>query len=372
MKLKNYRKKLILISLFPLALLLYLLTARMPGVIEYAFARGLNKWFTEALSLFTGLVPFSVAEFGLLFLTVLALFLLIIGIINVIRSKTGRLKCLLEYVLDVLAVVSVVYFILTVTWTLNYNRLSYAEITGLDVRPASVDELAEVCDGLINRANSLRSLVRQDSDGVMALSGSIPEVFSHAKAGYEVAARTNPALSGTYGRPKPVFFSEKMSYSGIIGIYCPFTCEVNVDVAIAHYSIPSTVCHEMAHQHGFAREDEANYISYVTCSLNPNADFQYSGTMLALISSMNALYAHDKDRFNDLNKKISDSVHRDMRADALYWQKHKGPVQNTVTSLNDAYLKANRQTDGVYSYGRMIDLLIAQYRRDHSVVPLVP
>lgn len=372
MNIKNYRKKLILIALFPLGMLLYLLTTRMPGVIEYVFSRGLNKWFTEALSLFTGLAPFSAAEFGLIILTVLALYLIITGIINVIRAKTGKLKLLLDYILNVLAAVSVVYFILTVTWTLNYNRFPYAKIAGLDVRPASVAELSEVCDGLISRANSLRGLVRQDSNGVMALSASIPETFGEAKDGYEVASKTNPTLSGTYGRPKPVFFSEKMSYSGIVGIYCPFTCEVNVDVAISDYSIPSTVCHEMAHQHGFAREDEANYISYVTCSLNPNADFQYSGTMLALISSMNALYSHDKDRFNDLNKKISEDVHRDMKADALYWQKHKGPVQKTVTSINDAYLKANRQTDGVYSYGRMIDLLIAQYRRDHSVVPSVP
>ncbi len=372
MKIKNYRKKLILIALFPLGMLLYLLTARMPSVIEYVFSRGLNKWFTEALSLFTGLAPFSVAEFGLIILTILALFLLITGVINVIKTKTGKLKLLLDYILNVLAVVSVVYFILTVTWTLNYNRFPYAKIAGLDVRPASIDELARVCEGLINRANSLRSLVLQDSTGVMALSASIPETFSEAKGGYEVAAKANPTFSGTYGRPKPVFFSEKMSYSGIIGIYCPFTCEVNVDVAIPDYSIPSTVCHEMAHQHGFAREDEANYISYVTCSLNPNADFQYSGTMLALISSMNALYGHDRDRFYDLNKKISQDVHRDMKADSLYWQQHKGPVQNTVTSLNDAYLKANRQTDGVYSYGRMVDLLIAQYRRDQSVVPSVP
>ena len=34
--------------------------------------------------------------------------------------------------------------------------------------------------------------------------------------------------------------------------------------------------------------------------------------------------------------------------------------------VNDAYLKANNQTDGVQSYGRMVDLLIAEYEKEKS------
>lgn len=369
MKIQKYWKKFILILLLPLSMLLYFLTTFTPDFIENVFSRGVNKWFIEALSLLTGLVPFSLAEVGLIVLTILALLLFILGIIKVIRLKSGRMKCLINYITNILVAVSLVYFILTITWSLNYNRLPYAKIAGLDTRPASVDELVDLCKSLIDRASSLRNSVHQDSNGIMDLPKGISGVFSEAKLGYEKAAITNSALSGIYGRPKGVIFSKAMSYSGIIGLYCPFTCEANIDVAIPSYLIPSTVCHEMAHQHGFAREDEANYISYLTCNLNPNVDFQYSGTMLALVNSMNALDSHDQTRYFELNKKISTGVQRDMHANSLYWQMHKGPVENTVTSLNNAYLKANRQTDGVFSYGRMVDLLIAQYRKNHSVSP---
>jgi len=48
-----------------------------------------------------------------------------------------------------------------------------------------------------------------------------------------------------------------MSYLGIGGVYFPFTGEANVNISMPHTSIPFTACHEMAHQIGFAREDEA-------------------------------------------------------------------------------------------------------------------
>ena len=35
--------------------------------------------------------------------------------------------------------------------------------------------------------------------------------------------------------------------------------------------------------------------------------------------------------------------------------------------MSDAYLKANDQWDGVMSYGRMVDLLIAYYKEDGRI-----
>ena len=58
-----------------------------------------------------------------------------------------------------------------------------------------------------------------------------------------------------------------MSRTEITGIFIPFTMEANVNVDIPDYSLGSTMCHELAHLHGFIREDEANYISYLACKL---------------------------------------------------------------------------------------------------------
>jgi hypothetical protein len=363
MKLKYFPKRIILIFLFPFGMFLFYITGFIPGFVENFYSRGINKLFIESLSLFTGLFPFSIAEIFLILLVILIPLLLIFLIFKIIKQNSNKLKALMYLIINILISISLIYFVLTTAWSLNYNRLPFSKIAKLDTSPASVNELAGLCDKLIKQANNLRSEVSQDSKGVMYLHEGYSEVLKNADKGYIEAAKTLSVLSGNYGKAKAVIFSKSMSYSGIIGLYCPFTGEANIDIDIPDFSIPSTTCHEMAHQHGFAREDEANYISWLTCTANPDISFKYSGTMLALINSMNALYSHNKETYFQLNKELNAGVKRDLNANNQYWKNHKGPVEKVTTSLNDAYLKANKQKDGVYSYGRMVDLLIAEYRK---------
>ncbi len=141
--------------------------------------------------------------------------------------------------------------------------------------------------------------------------------------------------------------------------------EANVNIDIPDYSIGSTMCHELAHLKGFIREDEANYVAYLACQASTNLELRYSGLMEALILSGNALYAKDADLYYKARALYSDGVSRDLAANSLYWQEFKDkPVSNAAQKINDAYLKANNQEDGVQSYGRMVDLLLAQFRAE--------
>lgn len=368
MNFKNIPKRLLLLLLFPFSMLLFHFTSYTPGFIENIYSKGINKLLIEFLSLITGFVPFSLAEIFLILLSIAIPIYLIFMTIRILKQQNHKLKAFLYLVINISIAVSLTYFILTTAWSLNYNRFPFSKIAKLDITPASVDELAGLCDKLIVDANNYRSKVLEDPKGLMTIPKGYAEVFQNADKGFKIAATSLPVFRGTYGKPKAVIFSKGMSYSGIIGLYCPFTGEANIDVAIPAFSIPSTTCHEMAHQHGFAREDEANYISWLTCNANPDSCFKYSGTMLALINSMNALYSHNKEKYFALNKKLSAGVVRDLNANNLYWKKHKGPVEKVTTSLNDAYLKANRQEDGVYSYGRMVDLLLAEYRKNKILI----
>ena len=47
---------------------------------------------------------------------------------------------------------------------------------------------------------------------------------------------------------------------------------------------------------------------------------------------------------------------------AGFWQQYETPVGEVAQKANDAYLRANKQRDGVRSYGRMVDLLIGLWR----------
>ena len=259
-----------------------------------------------------------------------------------------------------------IYFLFLMVWGFNYHRQPYSTIAKLNVSPSSIQELTGLCEDLIGRANYLREYVQEDTREVTILYGSIHDMFTRSPMGFENAQERIPELRGSFGRPKGILLSEALSYTGIAGIYFPFTAEANVNIAIPQAMLPSTTCHEMAHQRGFAREDEANFIAYFACTLHPDYDFQYSGVLLGLIHSMNTLNQYSPEKYRELQNKYGSGLRRDLNDINRFWKKYEGKIERTTNKINDAYLKSNLQEDGVYSYGRMVDLLLAEYRENQT------
>ena len=50
-----------------------------------------------------------------------------------------------------------------------------------------------------------------------------------------------------------------------------------------------------------------------------------------------------------------------MAANRDFWEKYDGAVAEVSNRVNDTYLKANGQAEGVKSYNRMVDLIAAYY-----------
>lgn len=371
-------RKLVLLVFWPLGALLSWLTAYMPYQVEDYYASGFSKAVSKFLSLSTGIIPFSLAEVLVWLLAIgllCGLIRLVVCKINCLITKKDAYKSnynsnkkgpegLFSYLYKILVFLGAVYFCFILIWGLNYNRLSFAEIAGFGVERASDKELEELCEKLIIRANDQRSSLNEDEQGVLQIEGKFLTITSLAPVAFSKAATIYPELGGEFGKPKPVFFSVLMSYTGISGIYFPFTGEANVNVDIPDSMLPATTCHEMAHQRGFAREDEASYIAWVVCNNSGDPVFRYSGTLSALIYAMNALYDNAPDRARVLQEKYSAGVRRDLQEISEYWKKYEGKIEEVTSDVNDAYLKSNRQEEGIKSYGRMVDLLLAEQKAD--------
>ncbi|HBS93423.1 MAG TPA: DUF3810 domain-containing protein [Firmicutes bacterium] len=367
MKKKAARKKsavsILVYILIGLGLILSFAAPSLPVLIEAGYSTSLYKWISGPISRFTGLFPFSVAEFIIVGLGLFCLFIIIRGAITLFKKPKEFFRSILKGGAKLVIVLVLLYVGFNMLWGLNYSRLSFADISGLPVEPAAVEELTALALSLTSRANVLRAQVAEDERGVMTLDSSIRQMFSRAETGYDRAAAIYPELGGKFGPPKGVFLSHYWSYTGISGMYFPFTAEANVNIDIPHLLLPATAAHEMAHQRGFAREDEANFLGYLACTLHPDADFQYSGTVSALLNTMNALYRADIESYKAVRKEYCDGLNRDLKDWREYWAQFEGPVERVSSNVNDSYLKANRQQDGVQSYGRMVDLLLAEFRK---------
>ncbi|MBW7573781.1 DUF3810 domain-containing protein [Caproiciproducens faecalis] len=362
MKTLLHFRRIWLFAFAPAALLLIFTAQNHPDFAEW-YANTIYSVLSRGGNRVTSLIPFSLMEVLIVLLSAGAVFYMIFFIAKIIHNPGKRKRIFSLFVLNLLCTASVLYFLFAVSCGINYYRYPFAQTCGLDIRPSSKAELTALCTSLAARANELREGVKTDQDSVMRLSTENTLLTAKkAQAAFDSISVDYPLLRAGYGQPKPVHFSRVMSYLDITGIFFPFTFEANVNVDIPDYSIPSTMCHELSHLRGYMREDEANFIGYLVCEKSGDADFRYSGVMLAYIYASNALYSTDPDLAGQISGTLSDGVRRDLANNSAYWKQFEGPVATAADHVNDSYLKANKQQDGVKSYGRMVDLLLAEYR----------
>jgi hypothetical protein len=371
------RRRTYLLILIPISFFILWLVRLNTDIAENVFARGIYRWLSQGVSLISGIFPFSLMEIEIIATIIfIAFFILnfLWRIIKRIHRRQGGIGYELSLgLLNTGCIIGVVFFVYLMMGGTNYYRYPFSDISGYQIKESSVDDLYKLCLSLADQAADLRTQLHsidgaEDEGGVLQLSDADwNEVTNIAEKSYIKLSKEYPVLGGYYISLKPVFFSDFMSKMEITGIFWPFTSEANVNVNAAEYSIPATIGHELAHQRGFMREDEANFISYLVCKNSDNLKFQYSGIMLALTYAGNQLYKQNSDLYDEVRKEYTTEMVADLRDEYYYWKKFEDTTISVVSNtMNDNYLKANKQSDGVKSYGRMVDLLLAEYHNNNQ------
>ena len=342
----------------------FLATRLAPGheaFIETVYSRGLYRLWAMPISAVTSLLSFSLAE-AVVLSSPLWLGIVIWRVIRRWRRRGAKAwVATARAAVAVLGIAAALFAAFSLGWALNYSRQPYAAIAGLPVAPRAPDELYKLCVTLTNQANDLRETLPEDQNGVFSADASA--MRRGIADAYRLAAQDAPWLGGWYGGGiKPLLLSRGMSWAGISGIFAPVTFEANINADEPPLLAAASAAHEQAHLRGFAREDEANYIAVIVCRASPDAAIAYSGAMLALIHAGNALSSADADAYGEVCALRSPALQRDLAAYNAYWRAFEGPVREVQAQVNDAYLKSYHQDDGVRSYGRMVDLLLAEQR----------
>ncbi len=348
------------ILLCPISLLVAYFMSLNPSWAEW-YAVNVYPVISKSINSLSSAVDFSVAEIVVIVFFGLIILYTLYTVIKLIFGEK-RLHRLFDYLLNIAAIASIICFVFVFFCGINYHRLTFTEVSGFELKDSSTQELYELCLDLTDEVNALRAELDEDSNGVSETSLTYESLATKCKEAYDTLESTYPTLVSGYSITKPVHFSDIMSYSGITGVFFPFTYEANVNVAVPQYSLPSTMCHELTHLRGYMREDEANFIAYLACKASDEPFIKYSGYMLALTYSLNRLHGDSSEMYYDVYDRISDDVKTDLRYSNSYWASHEGIVEEISDKVNDVYLKVNMQDDGVKSYGRMVDLLLAEYK----------
>lgn len=357
--------------LLPISALIVIIARNYPWGVERFYSEGLYPVLAGSIGRVTSLAPFSVWEIFLLLLVAGGLSLLIGFLVPPWRKKLFSLPFFQvdfwHWIRRGCNLAGIIVGLFVFLCGLNYYRPEFASFSDLTVRDSSLQELASLYVELAERANQLRLQVLEDEQGVMQLDGFFSQVAKEAREAFSLLSEQYPVLPDLPLTPKPVLNSWLMSRAQITGQFT-FTYEANINVLAPDYTIPATMCHELAHTRGFMREDEANFIAYLACLESAIPQVQYSGVMLALVHTDNRLYAADPQLFYQLSQILSPGVRRDFSYNNSYWAQFEDQVIAQVSEVvNDTYLKVNSQTDGTQSYGRMVDLLLADFRQRHGL-----
>ncbi len=311
------------------------------------YATSIYPAIISTLGRFSGLFPFSVAEL-LLYLFILWC---IAGLIRTFlhRQTWRRLLASGFFAAALLA------FLYTANCGVNYYRTPFSHYLGLTVRESSTEELTRLCRYLTDKVNET-ARKPMSSSAIIHLAQEGPKAMIRL-------AETYPELSGYYPQAKGLFLPRLLSVQQLSGIYSPFTAEANFNSEMTRYNVPHTICHELSHLRGFMLEDEANFIGYLACIGWDLPEFQYSGYLTGWIYAGNALAKQDFPAYQELYSQLDESVQKDLAENTLFWNRFDGKAAEAASQINDTYLKLNDQKEGVKSYGKMVDLMLAYYRK---------
>ncbi|MCR1840168.1 DUF3810 domain-containing protein [Murimonas intestini] len=334
---------------------LLLFIADKSAVFAQWYCDYVYRYLVEIFGRFFSLFPFSVSE--------IALYTLLLGLcggflvfLYRIAFKKSRLVTLAKSGTSLLLILSVLLFTYTLGCGINYKKASFSRQNNLFTREYTKNELADLCRKLTEDVNYWAPMVARNEDGV-AVEGS--GLKKEAVNAMKSLSQSYKDLQGYYPRPKKLLVSDILSVQKTSGIYSPFTIEANYNSDMTAFNLPFTACHELSHLRGYMQEDEANFIAYLACMSSDSPDFKYSGSLLAWIYTTNVLYRTDADLYSQVRSSLLPDVEADLNANTMFWRQYDGQIAKAASKVNDTYLKANGDSDGVSSYNRMVDLLVA-------------
>ncbi|MCI0392904.1 MAG: DUF3810 domain-containing protein [Acidobacteria bacterium] len=279
------------------------------------------------------------------------------------RRETRLYHVVKVFFLQVLWLTGILVPVFLAFWGLNYQRLPLAETLAFDRTPTRAGELESIGLQIVSGVNSNYDLARgaRDSIGERPLPITRDAIYKSIERSFQNESLLGEASQGEFSDPKPLLLSRLTTWAGVSGFYIPFTGEVTFNEDVPAYDLPMAIAHHKAHQRGYAREDEANFIGYVVCINSTEPFVRYSGYLYGL-KVLSVLSSGNLDRFNELRSRINEGPQADIREREAFWERMKSSTLGGVARRTfSAYLRINRVPRGIKNFDEDVPLIIGYY-----------
>ncbi len=342
-----------------------MIAALVSGIIKIAamlsqdFAAFFNRYisavFRAIFAHITSLIPFSIAETLIICAIPLAIVFFLYSI--KVSAKRGRLT---RQIFRVIAVICFIFSTFVLNYGTGYDAPSMRERLGEEIAPPTADELYSASAMTAIKLYELEDDLYLSKSGSTVMPYSFSELTEKLNVAYDVLYEEYDFLSPLHTGVKQIALSRPLTYTHMSGFYTFFTGEANVNTNYPDFVVAFTTAHEMAHQRGVAREDEANFVAFLACLAADDDYLNYCAYANIFEYLANAFHEADPERYSELIGFLPDAVKSEYTAYGNMFAPYSDSVAADVSSaINDTYLKTQGVDEGTKSYGLVVDFAAA-------------
>ncbi len=352
---QKYLKSILAFSIV-LQIILLKIIARFPDVVEQLYSNGLYVYISKLMRYAFGWVPFSVGDILYTLATLYILRWLFVNRKRIIKDTKA-------WILDVLSAVSIGYFAFHLLWAFNYYRLPLHKALNIE-KDYTTEALIATTERLTSTVNTVHIAITNNDTIKVNMPYSKTELLQKVPKGYDKLSKKFPHLAYQPKSVKRSIYSLPLTYMGFSGYLNPFTNEAQIDGLIPTFKYPTTASHEVAHQLGYAAENEANFIGSMAAMHHDDIYFKYSGYAFALRHCLHEIYRRDPKQYETLVTKVNKGILKNYQEVRDFWDSYQNPTEPLFKSTYDTFLKANNQADGMESYSYVVALLVNYFENN--------
>lgn len=345
------RHLIIVISLLLLQLLAYYNLRNFPEFIENYYSNGIYPYISRAMRIGLGWIPFSFGDI-----------IYILGIIMILRwiwiSKKDLITLQRKRYMQLFTSLNIILFLFHFLWGFNYYRQPLNESLKIE-KEYTLENLTNTVEEYAAISNYLHAQLQPIDSLPVIFKRSQTDLFDLASSGFENLPQAHLRQRLAPHSIKESLLTMPLTHMGYSGYLNPITGEAQTNAWINCYKTPVLILHEMSHQLGFAKENEANYVAIQAGLSHEDDYFKYSASIFGLRYLLNDLYTKDRVAFTEIKAVLRPGIFKNYKELSDFWEPYNDSlIEKASQATYNQYLKANNQPDGMKTYSYVVALLV--------------